>query len=143
MIELYLGRLEIRKYNYWDNDRYSLFYVSDYSKETKNRHYLIQLCDDYLEPFNDRWNSDDYEITKYLPPGEILEHITKVIVVEGELKETKTEFLQRYGRDFNTQRKYLIFGEGAFERYTSRPTVLWEYIQDNVIVTKELDCGED
>lgn len=138
MIELYLGRLENNRYKFWDNEKFSLFYIAGYSKETENKHFLVQLNDSFLEPFNDRWNAMDYETTKYFPPGEILEHITKVIVVEGKLKESSTDFLQMYGEGWNYQRKYLIFGEGAFERYTSRPSVKWIHVQDNTIVTREI-----
>ena len=135
MIELYLGRLEKNKCKFWDNEKLSLFYVAGYPREEENKHFLVQLDDDYLGSYEEDWYLDDLYIKKYIPPSKILSYIRRVIVVEGKLKETTTDYLQRYGESFNEQRKTLVFGEGALEKYMHKKSVKWEYIKDNAVVT--------
>lgn len=143
MIELYLGRLENNRYNFWDNEKFSLFYIAGYPGEEENKHFLVQLDDDYLGSYDEDWYYDDLYFKKYIPPSKILSYIKKVIVVEGELKETRTDYLQRYGESFNEQRKTLVFGEGALEKYMYKKSVKWEYVKDNAVVTWSIIDNQD
>lgn len=135
MIELYLGRLEKNRYKFWDNEKFSLFYIAGYPGEEENKHFLVQLDDDYLGSYDEDWYYDDLYAKKYIPPSKILSYIKRVIVVEGKLKETMTDYLQRYGESFNEQRKTLVFGEGALEKYMYRKSVKWEHVKDDAVVT--------
>ena len=72
MIELYLGRLENNRYNFWDNEKFSLFYIAGYPGEEENKHFLVQLDDDYLGSYDEDWYYDDLYFKKYIPPSKIL-----------------------------------------------------------------------